>query len=477
MMSQLGGRLSRVKDGGRQELVMLTAVTLIALTLRLYKLGDWSFWLDEIYTVVGSRDIGYWALPRLPIYLVLTNVAVNTWGANEWSARLIPALIGSLTVPLLFFPTRRIWGTGVALIAALLLAVSPWHIFWSQNARFYTLLLLFYNAGLLLLFIGLEKRRFWLILAGLFLLGLAIRERELGLMFAPVLAVYVLMLLLLPFTKPAWLRLPYLAPTLLPVAVFLGYDLYSYTQTGISYVRTFFLFLVGNPIDSPIRILILIFFSIGLPVVVLGLFSGGWLIWERSHAGLFFLVSAAVPILLLISVSPWVFVVERYALITLPAWLTLTAVAVERLLTWLPRQGTWLAGGVLSLLLVHAMGDHLAYYALNNGNRLDWRGAYHYIAERKAPDDLVASDRPEIGSYYLDENQTVIDLKAIKIEELAAIEQPVWFVVDSHGIWAVPPENRAWLENNAELLFVWYLRVREQIDLKVYRYGHNSPGG
>jgi hypothetical protein len=63
---------------------------------------------------------------------------------------------------------------------------------------------------------------------------------------------------------------------------------------------------IGNPIDSPPRILILIAFSIGLPIVVLGLFADGWLMWQRSRSGLFFMAGAVVPIVLLVGISPWV---------------------------------------------------------------------------------------------------------------------------------------------------------------------------
>ena len=227
---------------------------------------------------------------------------------------------------------------------------------------------------------------------------------------------------------------------------------------------------VGQAIDSPPRILLLIFFSVGLPIVTLALFSGGWLAWRRDRAGLFWLTSALVPILLLIGMSPWVFVVERYALITLPAWLVLAAVAIERLFAWLPRQGAWLGVAVLSLLLAQAAGDHLAYFALNSGNRLDWRAAYAHVAAHKGPDDIVISDRSELAIHYLNDQGTIWDLTYMSAADLDALDRPTWFVVDSHGIWAAPPESKAWLEANGVLQFVWYLRVREQIDLRLYYY-------
>ncbi len=56
--------------------------------------------------------------------------------------RLLPALLGTLTVPLLYFMFQRTVGSRAALFAALLLAVSPLHTGESQDLRMYTLLTL-----------------------------------------------------------------------------------------------------------------------------------------------------------------------------------------------------------------------------------------------------------------------------------------------------------------------------------------------
>jgi mannosyltransferase len=467
----------------RYHLPLLAAITLLALVLRLYKLGEWSFWIDEIFTInrikynYSSLALMLENLPPhinwFPLSLLLTAAATNLWGVSEWSVRFVPALIGVLSIPLLYFPIRKLSDTHVALIASLLLAFSPWHIFWSQNGRFYTTLMFLYTLALIAIYFGLEQNRLAYLLTGLALFYLALSERLIAIALLPVLAAYLVLLTVLRFPRPVKLNRRNIFILAILVIGGLLIEAHSLLTSGYTRFLDFDVF-VGNAIDSPARILILIAFSIGLPLIVLGLFSGGWLIWQRSRAGLFFVAGAIVPIILFVGVSPWVFVVERYALITLPFWLVLTAVAIERLFTWLPRQGVWLGAAVLSLLLAQAAGDHLAYFGLNNGNRLDWRGAYQYVTDHKAPEDLVASDRPEIALYYLEENETVVDLSRITVDELAALEQTVWFVVDSHGIWAIPPANKEWLEDNAELLFVWYLRVREQIDLKAYRY--EPPG-
>ena len=78
-------------------------------------------------------------------------------GVNEWNARLIPALLGVVSLPLLYFPIKKMFNPLVSLVAVLLLAFSPWHLYWSQNARFYVALLLFYTLALFLFYLGLEE--------------------------------------------------------------------------------------------------------------------------------------------------------------------------------------------------------------------------------------------------------------------------------------------------------------------------------
>lgn len=132
------------------EYLALLSATLLGAALRLYRLGDWSFWADEVFTL-GLKEDGFnFSLWRQSFAGGMIRMVTGWLGTSEWSARLAPALIGILTLPVLYFFLKRALGTFPALAATALLAVSPWHLYWSQNARFYTLLLLFYSLALLL---------------------------------------------------------------------------------------------------------------------------------------------------------------------------------------------------------------------------------------------------------------------------------------------------------------------------------------
>ncbi len=448
--------------------VALLLIFFVALGFRFYKLGDWSFWIDEMYTVNGAKYIGDWPPARLPFYLALTRLSTELFGISEWSARLAPALIGSFTIPLLYFPTKRIFGKEIALLASLLLAISLWHIFWSQNARFYSLLLLFYNLGLFYFYIGLTEGKKGYLLLSLVCLVLAMRERELAFYAIPVVGAYFLLLLILPFEKPDWLRWRnfFLAGT--PLILFFIYDGANYLINGNSYFITLVTIFVGNPIDTPIRILILILFNIGLPIICLALAAMVILYVEKSKAGLFVTVAAGIPIILLVAASKFIFTVDRYALITLPAWIILAATAIYRLYLWLPKQDKLLAGAVTLILIADALGGHLMYYQINRGNRLDWRNGFTYVEQRMAEGEIIVTTRPEIGAFYLGEE--AMSLKDFDPVMAVNQNQRIWFVIDSESVWFASNQTKRWVEKESDLLELWYLRVRETRNLRIYLY-------
>ncbi len=139
-------------------ILLLLIITLTALALRLYKIGEWSFWGDEMITVMRALGrSGMEPLPRLSVSL--TAAAFDMWGVSEWSARIPAAIIGALTIPVVYFGARRMFDPSAGMLAALFLAVSIWHIYWSQNARFYSTLLFFYTLALFFFHFGLEKDR------------------------------------------------------------------------------------------------------------------------------------------------------------------------------------------------------------------------------------------------------------------------------------------------------------------------------
>lgn len=127
-------------------LVATTAVVLLATWLRLPSLGVQSIAFDESYSlVVGQAD---W--PTLfeailsdgvhpPLFYILHKGALALWGTSEFGQRFSAAIFSILSVALGYKAGQVIFNRGTGLLAALLLALNPLHVWLAQEARMYSL--------------------------------------------------------------------------------------------------------------------------------------------------------------------------------------------------------------------------------------------------------------------------------------------------------------------------------------------------
>jgi uncharacterized membrane protein len=126
----------------------LALVMLLGFLVRLVDLGGQSLWVDEMLTLLQGRVPGYslWvqflddAQAALPMLLA---TVMSGASENEAWLRLPSALLGALTVPILYEVVRRFATDRSALVAALLLAIHPMHIDHSQEIRGYSFMLFF----------------------------------------------------------------------------------------------------------------------------------------------------------------------------------------------------------------------------------------------------------------------------------------------------------------------------------------------
>jgi 4-amino-4-deoxy-L-arabinose transferase-like glycosyltransferase len=137
---------------------VLGTILLLGAILRLEGLGRESFWHDESWTWALVRGDAGRLIHHLrdhdahpPVYYLLV-CAAKTLGTSEAAIRLLSALAGIAAIPLLFRLASRLYGDAAGALAALLLALNPAHVSFSQEARSYSLLFLMALASLNLLF-------------------------------------------------------------------------------------------------------------------------------------------------------------------------------------------------------------------------------------------------------------------------------------------------------------------------------------
>jgi hypothetical protein len=162
-------------------MVALAIITLLGLWLRLHRL-DQDLWLDEISPIIDYTRLS--AIQVIGSYLRSNNHLLNTilmkasvaaFGEHEWSVRLPAVLFGVATVPAIYWLARMAMSRAAGLGAALILAVSYHHVFFSQNARGYSAYLFFalLSTGFLIRALRDDRASSWAFYIGAAVLGSA----------------------------------------------------------------------------------------------------------------------------------------------------------------------------------------------------------------------------------------------------------------------------------------------------------------
>ncbi len=128
--------------------IELYPIVLLAAALRLFRLESESYWLDEAVSVTTVLSNTPYELlvsvpgndPHPPLYYLLLSGWTAVFGTGELATRLLSAFAGIATVVVLYGVGRRLFDREVGAVAALLVAVSPFHVWYSQEVRMYSLL-------------------------------------------------------------------------------------------------------------------------------------------------------------------------------------------------------------------------------------------------------------------------------------------------------------------------------------------------
>jgi len=136
-------------------LLILLLLILLGYWLRVHNLDAFSFWTDEGLTPERSgypiaqilrNDILIQGVVTTdthpPLYYLILHLTRQLFGLSDFAFRYPSVLFGVLLIPLIYQLGRRMGGRAVGLIAALLAAVNPLQVYYSQEARMYSLLLL-----------------------------------------------------------------------------------------------------------------------------------------------------------------------------------------------------------------------------------------------------------------------------------------------------------------------------------------------
>lgn len=129
-----------------RNLFVLLLILVLAAFLRFYLLDGQSFWNDEGNSArIAERSLqliieGAAGDIHPPLYYYLLHVWRGIFGSGEVALRSLSAVLGVLLVGLTFLIGRKVFSAGVGLLAAFLVTINPFQIYYSQEARMYMLL-------------------------------------------------------------------------------------------------------------------------------------------------------------------------------------------------------------------------------------------------------------------------------------------------------------------------------------------------
>jgi uncharacterized membrane protein len=130
----------------------LALIVAFAFLIRVIGIGSQSLWIDEVATArlvtLGSAafieqlfgTVGSEA--NQPLYFLLLHPWTYVFGTSEWALRAPSLLFGIASIPVFFIWCKGTIGEPAARIATLLLATSAFAVWYSQDARPYSLMLL-----------------------------------------------------------------------------------------------------------------------------------------------------------------------------------------------------------------------------------------------------------------------------------------------------------------------------------------------
>jgi len=456
-------------ESGKKDfyLQLILCITILGLILRFYHLDYNSIWLDEGTTLGAARG----ALGQIwsnymsgsefntPLFYTLEHF-ILVFGESEFILRFIPALLGALTVPVVYLIGWEILDKKTGIIASALLAFSGFHIYYSQEARAYTTVLFFFSLAVLFYLWARKTRdiRFW-ISFGIFS-SLAL--------WANLYSSLAILALLIHAVITQRNEIKQNFRNLIPLAAavitmfILTLPIIALSIGKFVEVTTRFKFMGYEGLDVIIQPIVQIsnFDSILAVLFVILALAGIYAIYKKNpSSALLIILSLGVTYLTSIILASKMIILPRYFICTMPFFFASIAGSAEFIPKTINPKTTVVIAVILALIVgLPFMSSYYTNYSKN-----DWRGVSKVLTENTAEGDLVVIlpgylHQP-FNYYYDNTTDGTIQFGVYTSEELSRIyglrnstyPQGTIYYLNTWDITAANPEGDAmqWLNEHA----------------------------
>ncbi len=445
---------------------ILLMLTILGFILRFYNLGFNSLWLDEATTFNWSKPgfFEIWEISRSvdfhpPLFHWIEHIML-VFGQSEVVLRSVPALLGTLTIPVFYFIGKEFHDKNVGIISAALLTFSYFGIYYSQEAYSYStvlfvfsLVILFYlsalrtdNISIWVLFGIFSAIAFWThyyVFVGLgviYLHAIITRGSQLkkGFLYAKnLLAAFCTTLILI-----------------LPLLFIIGERFFKLTGSPPTYgvlgplliQETLIRFSGGySSLNWIIAFIYLVLVIGGLVILYIG----------DKNKCLFSVMFLILPIVISVLISSKMTMNPRYLIYLLPVYFTLVALSYPLICRLIPNRNLL----YLIVILIGVINAPLLAEYYSGYTKEDWRGLAGLVQSKTQDGDVIvfipSYMAVPFNYYYSNVTDKTSEYGANNSTELEKINQlkgnnSIFYIVTG-DISAMNPEGDAlaWLSKAA----------------------------
>jgi len=166
------------------------AILLLASWLRFAGLLKRDFWYDEAFTGVAAKENFHDMVVMIindvhpPLYYLALKIFASFFDYSVFGVRLFSAIFGVLCVWAVYLVAKELFDRKVALWSAFVVAISPFAIQYSQEARMYSMLVFLILMSVYFFLLGLrtDKKKYFIVW-GIFM-GLSMLTHYMGIIFS-----------------------------------------------------------------------------------------------------------------------------------------------------------------------------------------------------------------------------------------------------------------------------------------------------
>jgi hypothetical protein len=417
-----------------------------------------------------------------PLFFLILRGAISLWGYSEFALRFFSLLCGVISVALIITLGTRLFNRAVGLIAGALLAFSAYQVWYSQEAKMYTLITMLALATIYFLRRAVEEGRWRFWIGVVACTSIAMGSHILAALLIPVQA--VLFLLWWPYSRRhliaglialGCVTLPYL-PVGLPRAELI----FQAAETGFArYTLGGMLSVLGRAYASGIlnsseERWILIVTGAAAALAIYGLISIDTpprppSMPDRILTRISIAAWALIPVLVvaLVSISRPLFT-DRYLIWSQPAFYLAVALGVYALWAWIKPLG------VIAFAALIAMNSVGIITQATTPFKSDFRSAAQAIERQMQSGDLIVFQIPHVqytfdyyfrrpyqsmGGPYTNFTGNVNGYQSDDEAVLAQIapgfanRRTVWLVSSEAAMWDARNLLQRWLDTNGKITF------------------------